>query len=79
MKANNGLVRRRFNKAERVALYVATGGMCSVCRAELSGGWEADHVVPHSAGGPTDTANAQALCRTCNRRKGANVKWTQHS
>lgn len=34
---------------------------------------ELDHVVPYSAGGPFEVANLQALCSTCNSRKGARV------
>ena len=32
---------------------------------------EVDHRVAHVRGGPTDLSNAQLLCRSCNRRKGA--------
>lgn len=31
---------------------------------------EADHIVPHSLGGPDHVDNIQIICRTCNRRKG---------
>lgn len=31
---------------------------------------EADHVLPHSMGGPDHPDNVQIICRTCNRRKG---------
>ncbi|WP_200809848.1 HNH endonuclease [Demequina sp. NBRC 110054] len=31
---------------------------------------EADHVFPHSKGGPTVISNGQALCMRCNRSKG---------
>ena len=32
---------------------------------------EVDHRTAHARGGPTDLKNAQLLCRSCNRRKGA--------
>ena len=32
---------------------------------------EADHIVPHSLGGPDHPDNVQIICRTCNRRKGS--------
>lgn len=32
-----------------------------------------DHVIPLSADGPTTLDNLQALCRSCNSRKGARV------
>lgn len=69
--------RRRFNSNERVDMYLAAGGRCSRCRATLTPGWHGDHVKPYSAGGPTDVANGQALCPTCNLRKGSTrMTWT---
>jgi superfamily II DNA or RNA helicase len=62
--------RRRFNGAERTALYLAANGLCTRCGTELSAGWHADHVKPWSVGGNTDVMNGQALCLTCNLRKG---------
>ena len=70
MKRSSEPLRRDFSKAEKVALYLVAEGKCSVCGSELDKGWEADHIVPYSIGGPTDVANGQALCRACNRRKG---------
>lgn len=61
---------RRFNSRERVALWLAAGGKCSSCGVYLGPGWHADHVVPWSAGGSTDPINGQALCVTCNLKKG---------
>lgn len=63
--------RRRFNSSERVALYLAADGRCSACGSELQPGWHADHEHPWSAGGPTDVTNGQALCPTCNLKKGS--------
>lgn len=65
--------RRRFNSREHGALYLAADGRCTECGAELEPGWHADHVDPHVAGGPTDVINGQALCPTCNLKKGADV------
>lgn len=62
---------RRFNSGERVALYLAADGHCAICGTELDPGWHADHVVPYSAGGPTDITNGQALCPACNLKKGS--------
>ena len=71
--------RRRFNSAERVALYLAADGKCTECHQELGPGWHGDHVTPYVAGGPTDVANGQALCPTCNLKKGRQLngprKW----
>jgi superfamily II DNA or RNA helicase len=65
--------RRFFSDRERVALYLAADGRCEECGAELVSGWHADHVEPHVAGGPTDVVNGQALCPSCNLKKGARV------
>ncbi|MBL3670652.1 DEAD/DEAH box helicase family protein [Streptomyces sp. M2CJ-2] len=63
--------RRRFNSAERVALYLAADGNCQRCGTPLEPGWHGDHIEPYSAGGPTDVTNGQALCPTCNLKKGS--------
>jgi superfamily II DNA or RNA helicase len=63
--------RRRFNRRERFALYVAAGGRCSICGDQLKRGWHADHIRPHVAGGPTNVINGQALCAPCNLKKGS--------
>ena len=65
--------RRRFNRGERSALYLAADGRCQRCGRELAPGWHADHVMPYVAGGPTDVINGQALCPRCNLRKGSYV------
>lgn len=62
--------RRRFSANERAALYLAANGRCTECRAELGPEWHADHITPWSAGGTTDVINGQALCPTCNLKKG---------
>lgn len=61
---------RRFNSGERVALFLAANGLCANCGINLDPGWHSDHITPYSAGGPTDVINGQALCPTCNLKKG---------
>lgn len=63
--------RRRFSRRERELIYKLAGGRCENCGDALLPGWHADHDVPYSAGGPTDIANARALCAECNVLKGA--------
>jgi 5-methylcytosine-specific restriction endonuclease McrA len=65
--------RRRFNKSERIAMFLAADGKCSneQCGQPLSTGWHGDHVVAWSKGGPTDVKNGQSLCPECNLKKGA--------
>lgn len=63
-------LRRRFNSSERAALYLAQNGRCANCGNELEPSWHADHMKAWSHGGPTDVTNGQALCPTCNLKKG---------
>ncbi|WP_407563345.1 DEAD/DEAH box helicase family protein [Streptomyces sp. 184] len=65
--------RRRFSVSERVAFYLASNGRCAQCGTALQPGWHGDHVTPYSAGGPTDATNGQALCPTCNLKKGSQM------
>jgi 5-methylcytosine-specific restriction endonuclease McrA len=62
--------RRRFNKRERVALYLAADGQCTKCGSELELGFHGDHVQAYAKDGVTDVINGQALCRDCNLKKG---------
>lgn len=67
--------RRTFNGSERAALFLASDGRCCICGIDLQPGWHADHVVPFAAGGLTDVSNGQALCPTCNLRKGSAMSY----
>lgn len=69
--------RRRFNGRERAALYLASGGKCAVCGVHLSPGWHADHRQAYVHGGVTDVVNGQALCPTCNLKKGSGADMGQ--
>lgn len=62
--------RRRFNARERAALLVAAAGQCPCCGDPLPSDFHADHRDPWGRGGVTDVINGQALCPTCNRKKG---------
>lgn len=67
---------RLFKGDARRAVMARAGGRCE---GAVFFGWgrcpdaaiEVDHVYPWSRGGPTITANGQALCRGHNRRKAA--------
>lgn len=68
-----GSQRRFFSRSEKIAMLLISDGRCEGCGVELETGWHADHVRPWSRGGETDVLNGQALCQTCNLKKGAKV------
>jgi 5-methylcytosine-specific restriction endonuclease McrA len=56
--------------------YETSDGTRQVCGVELDyqtpllpNSVEADHVVPHSAGGSDDLANLRVICRNCNTKR----------
>jgi len=61
--------RRRFTRAQRTALYLYANGRCEHCGGDLAGGFDADHLIPHSRGGRTDVVNGAASCQHCNRSR----------
>jgi len=75
--------RRQFTAAQRREILKKQDGLCAYqtevrehpqwesFRSGIS--WETDHIVPHSAGGLTDSPNGQVLCASCNRAKGNTV------
>jgi hypothetical protein len=66
-------MRRSFNQRERIALNWAAAERCLLCGKPLGPDWEPDHIIPHARGGQTDVLNGQAVCRACNRKKGASM------
>src|SRR5215831_15524524 len=62
----------RIPKALRHAVIAAAQGRCAYCLSpeRLMGvTFEIDHVIPSSAGGPTQLDNLCLSCPTCNRHK----------
>ncbi len=61
---------RAFTPQMKREAYERQNGVCPVCgdRFELAE-MEADHITPWHAGGKTNAANCQMLCRDDNRRK----------
>jgi len=45
---------------------------CARCGADR--GFEIDHILPKSRGGPDDLDNYQVLCRNCNRAKSNHIE-----
>jgi 5-methylcytosine-specific restriction endonuclease McrA len=65
-----------FTAAEWTALCAFYDNRCCCCGATAP--LTVDHIVPVSQGGTSDISNIQALCSTCNARKGAktiNYRW----
>ncbi|HET6249171.1 MAG TPA: DUF262 domain-containing protein [Tepidisphaeraceae bacterium] len=64
--------KRAFDEHQRLAIYRRDGGKCKLCGTDVP--WDdlnADHIVPHVAGGPTTVANGWLTCSSCNKKKGA--------
>jgi 5-methylcytosine-specific restriction endonuclease McrA len=70
---------RVVSEADRIRVYRRDNGLCQICLAngrseeEARVPWsdyDADHVLPHSKGGPTTVENMQVTHRECNLTKG---------
>jgi len=63
---------RLYRKKDKFILFQFAGGLCQLCNTPLnSENYHADHIKPYSKGGKTDIKNGQALCRSCNLKKGS--------
>jgi hypothetical protein len=61
---------RTFNDKQIEAMRVEQTGICKKCKCDFSENkYAADHILPHSYGGPTVIKNGQLLCVSCNERK----------
>jgi superfamily II DNA or RNA helicase len=64
--------RRLFSRAEVWRAYEIQGQICAHCKRAIPFDlMHGDHIVPWSQGGPTNIENLQALCGSCNLRKGS--------
>ena len=68
--------KRQFTEEQRITIFRRSEGKCANpadnpdCEIDCEwGNWHADHVEPHSRGGPTSVANGQLLCPSCNLKK----------
>ncbi len=62
---------RAFPPWMRQVLLVRARGRCQIPGCDAPFAWlQADHVVPHSRGGPTKLSNGQILCEPHNKWKG---------
>ncbi|MBL6861187.1 MAG: HNH endonuclease [Candidatus Pelagibacter bacterium] len=62
--------KRLFTSRQKKILKMISGNYCQICRKKLDENFHADHIVPFSKGGKTILKNAQALCKSCNLKKG---------
>ena len=66
------MARKRIDPHLRLGVFRRDEYRCRHCGRELPRAMlEVDHITPVALGGPDDPENLQALCRTCNRSKGA--------
>jgi 5-methylcytosine-specific restriction protein A len=62
-------MRRTASKMQRVLLWSAQKGLCSMCGRNLPDDFEVDHIIPFSKKGKTQLCNLQALCGPCHLAK----------
>lgn len=66
---------RCFTKTQKLLLLRKAGYRCQKCGVKLTmKNFAADHRHPYSLGGKTEVWNGQALCISCNSRKGNRVE-----
>lgn len=58
------------SKKLRAMLYYSQNGKCAMCGNELPDNWHADHITPYVVTHRTNVHEMQALCSTCNLKKG---------
>lgn len=64
------MTRRRYRKADLVALYDQQGARCALCGLPLAGKRaEIDHRIALALGGADTLDNIQLVCRPCHRMK----------
>ena len=61
---------REFSKKDKAMAYEKQAGNCAICKKHFDiDEMEADHIIPWSKGGLTNSENCQMLCQSCNRHK----------
>lgn len=70
-KSNTAMIRTIRSVRLRNALFLFQDGKCALCNCDLGSGFHVDHIRAFSKGGETTLENSQALCPSCNLKKGA--------
>jgi 5-methylcytosine-specific restriction endonuclease McrA len=65
------MARTLRSKKLRAALWIKAKGKCQSCGVDLPWPWHADHIQPWVRTRETNVHDMQALCPTCNLKKGA--------
>ena len=58
------------SRSDIVDMLSRQGHRCAACSTSLADGYHVDHIMPLCLGGSNDRANLQALCPSCNSKKG---------
>ena len=66
-------MKRLFSQYQRKLIRIMAGNICAICGDKLNDNFHADHKVPFSRNGKTILKNGQALCPSCNLKKGAKL------
>ena len=62
---------RYFSHIQKLTILKRAGYCCEICSVSLTPeNFHADHKIPYSLGGEIAVYNGQALCATCNLKKG---------
>ena len=81
-RPQRSVAKRRWDAENQPTGYRLDNGLCQMCldegrpEREARVSWseyQADHVIPHTKGGPTAVWNAQVLCQYHNQLKGASL------
>ena len=66
--------KRTFNDKQKRQAWVNADFKCQECKKKVTmAEARADHILPHSKGGKTDSSNLQILCEDCNESKSSSM------
>ena len=68
------MTRRAISARERMAIFMASGGVCHICGDKIDGGkerWDVEHVIPLQMGGDDEGDNLQSAHTSCHKAKTA--------